>query len=426
MRVLRKDNSPTNIVLTVSGDAGDLEPIRQHVLGHFRHTVKVPGFREGKAPAELVEKYVNQQRLLDEFMEHALNEMYRRAIDDEQIRPVNTPNVQLKKFVPYTELEFEAETEIIGPIKLPDYKKMKLAKKEVEVTANDVSEVLESLRQRLAERELVERPAKIGDEVTIDFEGKDKQAKKINGAEGRDYPLLLGSNSFIPGFEDNLIGTKSGQTKKFEITFPQDYGVSVLRSQKVDFKVDVKKIMELKEPNLDDEFAKQAGPFKTLTELKADIKKQLTEEKKRQNDQEYQNELIKKITDKTIMEVPKGLVDDEIGRLEEQEKQNLAYRGQTWQEHLQQEGITEAEHKQRQRPEALTRVQAGLILSEIAEREAIKVTPEEVEIRKQILSGQYQDPKMQAELNKTENLRDIEARLLTEKTIEKLIAYAIK
>jgi trigger factor len=426
MRVLRKDNSPTNIVLTVSGDAGDLEPIRQHVLGHFRHTVKVPGFREGKAPAELVEKYVNQQRLLDEFMEHALNEMYRRAIDDEQIRPVNTPNVQLKKFVPYTELEFEAETEIIGPIKLPDYKKMKLAKKEVEVTANDVSEVLESLRQRLAERELVERPAKIGDEVTIDFEGKDKQAKKINGADGRDYPLLLGSNSFIPGFEDNLIGAKSGQTKKFEITFPQDYGVSVLRSQKVDFKVDVKKIMELKEPNLDDEFAKQAGPFKTLTELKADIKKQLTEEKKRQNDQEYQNELIKKITDKTIMEVPKGLVDDEIGRLEEQEKQNLAYRGQTWQEHLQQEGITEAEHKQRQRPEALTRVQAGLILSEIAEREAIKVTPEEVEIRKQILSGQYQDPKMQAELNKTENLRDIEARLLTEKTIEKLIAYAIK
>jgi trigger factor len=426
MRVLRKDNSPTNIVLTVSGDAGDLEPIRQHVLGHFMHTVKVPGFREGKAPAELVEKYVNQQRLLDEFMEHALNEMYRRAIDDEQIRPVNTPNVQLKKFVPYTELEFEAETEIIGPIKLPDYKKMKLAKKEVEVTANDVSEVLESLRQRLAERELVERPAKIGDEVTIDFEGKDKQAKKINGADGRDYPLLLGSNSFIPGFEDNLIGAKSGQTKKFEITFPQDYGVSVLRSQKVDFKVDVKKIMELKEPNLDDEFAKQAGPFKTLTELKADIKKQLTEEKKRQNDQEYQNELIKKITDKTIMEVPKGLVDDEIGRLEEQEKQNLAYRGQTWQEHLQQEGITEAEHKQRQRPEALTRVQAGLILSEIAEREAIKVTPEEVEIRKQILSGQYQDPKMQAELNKTENLRDIEARLLTEKTIEKLIAYAIK
>jgi trigger factor len=117
MRVLRKDNSPTNITLTVSGEASDLEPIKKHVLGHFKNSVKVPGFREGKAPLEMVEKYLNQQRLLDEFMEHALNELYRRAIDQEQIRPLNTPNVQLKKFVPYTDLEFEAETEILGPIK---------------------------------------------------------------------------------------------------------------------------------------------------------------------------------------------------------------------------------------------------------------------------------------------------------------------
>ena len=100
MRVLRKDNSPTNITLTVAGEANDLEPIRKHVLGHFKHSVKVPGFREGNAPAELVEKYANRQRLLDEFMEHALNELYRRAVDEEQIRPVSTPTVQLKKFVP--------------------------------------------------------------------------------------------------------------------------------------------------------------------------------------------------------------------------------------------------------------------------------------------------------------------------------------
>src|SRR5579862_2996488 len=105
MRVTRKDNSPTNITLTVAGEAADLEPIRRHVLGHFKNIVKVPGFREGKAPLEMVEKFANQQRVLDEFMEHALNELYRRAVDEDQIRPVSTPNVQLKKFVPYTQLE---------------------------------------------------------------------------------------------------------------------------------------------------------------------------------------------------------------------------------------------------------------------------------------------------------------------------------
>src|SRR5579864_1210382 len=144
MRVTRKDNSPTNITLTVEGEAADLEPIRRHVLGHFKHTVKVPGFREGKAPLEMVEKYANQQRVMDEFLEHALNDLFRRAVDEQQIRPINSPNVKLKKFVPYSELEFEAEIDIIGPIKLPDYKLMKLAKPKVEISSKDVNEVIKT------------------------------------------------------------------------------------------------------------------------------------------------------------------------------------------------------------------------------------------------------------------------------------------
>jgi len=412
--------------LTVAGEAADLEPIHRHVLGHFKHSVKVPGFREGKAPLEMVEKYANQQRVMDEFMEHALNELYRRAIDDEQIRPVSAPNVKLKKFVPYTELEFEAETEIIGSFKLPDYKKMKLTKPKVEITSKDVNEVIKSLQARLAQREPVGRAAKNGDELIIDFSGSDSAGKAIQGADGKDYPLILGSKSFIPGFEDNLIGAKAGQTKKFDVTFPKDYGAAALRNKKVMFKVDVQKVQELKEPKADDDFAKKAGPVKTLAELKADIKKQLKEERQRQADAEYQNELVRKIAEKTVMEMPKSLVEEEITRMEDQEKQNLAYRGQTWQEHLKDEGITDKQHRERQRPDATERVKAGLILSEIASREGITVTPEELEIRRQILKGQYQDPQMQAELDKPENLRDIEARLMTEKTLANLTEYAAK
>ena len=426
MRVTRKDNSPTNITLTVEGQVADLEPIHQHVLNHFRRNVKVPGFREGKAPANMIEKHVNQQALLDEFMEHALNELYRRAVDQEKIRPVSSPNVQLKKFVPYTQLEFEAETEILAPVKLPNYKAIKLAKKKVEISTKNVDEVIKSLQTRMAERVDAERVAQDGDELIIDFEGSDPAGKPINGADGKDYPLLLGSNTFIPGFEDNLKGSKTSEIKQFEITFPKDYGVAALQNQKVTFKVDVKKVQELKKSKIDDQFARKAGPFKTLAELKADVKKQLVAKKRQQADTEYQNELMRIIADKTEIEVPKSLVEEENLRLEDQEKQNLTYRGQTWQEHLAAEGINEEEHRQRHYPEALERVKVGLILSEIAEREGLQVTPEELEIRIQILKGQYQDPQMQSELDKPENRRDIEARLLTEKTLAKLTSYAGK
>ena len=426
MRVTRTDKSPTDINLVVEGEATDLEPIRQHVLSHFRRSVKVPGFRQGKAPANLIEKHVNQQAFLDEFMEHALNELYRRAVDQEGVRPVHTPNVQLKKFVPYTQIEFEAETEILGPIKLPNYTNIKFPKKKVAVSVADVDQVIRSLQGRMAERKEVDRQAKQNDEVLIDFNGTDTSGKAIPGADGKDYPLVLGSNSFIPGFEENLIGLKEGDTKDFEIVFPKNYGAAALQGKKVSFKVNVLKIRELSEPKADDELAKKAGPFKTLGELKADIKKQLMAEKQQQADNDYQNELVKKIAEKTNIEVPKSLVEEENLRLEEKEKQNLAYQGLTWKEHLEAEGVTEEEHRQRHYPDALERIKVGLILSEIAEREGLQVTPEEIEIRLQILKGQYQDPQMQAELDKPENRRDIEARLMTEKTLAKLAGYATK
>jgi trigger factor len=425
MRVTREDKSPTKVVLKVEADANDLEPIRKHVLSHFKD-VKVPGFRVGKAPASMIEQSVNQQRLLDEFMEHALNELYRRAVDMENLRPIATDNVQLKKFVPYTQLEFEAETVVIGPIKLPNYKTIKVTKKSAEVTAGDINDVIKSLQRRLAERQTVERPAKEGDELIIDFKGVDETKKPVSGAEGKDYPLVLGSKTFIPGFEENLVGAEPGSSKEFEVTFPKDYGVAALQSKKVTFSVDVKSISELQEPKADDSMAANAGPFKSLSELKADIKKQLKGEKEAQAKTDQQNSLMAKIAEKTQIEVPQKLIQDEILRMEEQEKQNLAYRGQTWQEHLEAEGVTEEEHRERNYPEALQRVKIGLILSEVAEKEGLTVTPEELELRLQLLRGQYQDPQMQAELNKPENIRDVEARLLTEKTLDKLTSYASK
>jgi trigger factor len=202
--------------------------------------------------------------------------------------------------------------------------------------------------------------------------------------------------------------------------------VAALQSKKVSFKVAVKRVQELQESKVDDDFAAKVGPFKTLAELKADIKKQVKAEKQSQADRNYENQLIGKIADKAEVEIPEPLIEDQIKFMEEDERRNLTYRGLTWQEHLDQEGITEEQHRQRQRPDAAARVKAGLVLSEISKLENIRVTPEELEIRLQILRGQYQDPQMQSELDKPENRRDVASRLLSEKTIQKLIDYAQK
>jgi trigger factor len=424
MRAEKTDLGLTKVKLIVTADAADMEPIKNHVLAHFRHQVQVPGFRAGAAPLAVIEKHVDQKRLIDEFMEHALNQFYSQAIKHYDLRPVGNPNVQLKKFVPFSELEFETETETIGSVTLPDYKKIKIDKKKASVTAADVNEVVGSLRQRLAERGAVERPAKNGDELTIDFAGKDSKGKPVAGADAKDYPLVLGSNSFIPGFENNLIGAKTGDKKEFKVKFPADYGVAALQNKDVAFTVDVKQVSQLKEPKLDDAFATKAGPFKTLAELKADIKKQLLLEKQQQLDRDYENRLIAEVVAQSKIDVPKGMIDEDVLRMEDEEKRNLAYRGQTWQEHLKEEGVTEAQHRERQKPRAEERIKAGIVLGEIAEKEKIEVKPAEVEMRVQILKGQYQDSAMRGELDKPEAKRDIENRLLTEKTIAKLTELA--
>jgi trigger factor len=426
MHVTKEQKTPTKSHLVITATSEDLLPIKQHVLGHFKKSVRVQGFRPGKAPLSLIEKNVDQKAFTDEFMEHALNDIYRKALEQEKIRPVAQPNVELKKFVPYSDLEFHADVETIGEIKLANYKAMKLAKKPVTITAKDVSEVIANLQKRMAERSEVKRVAKLGDEVVIDFTGSDQDGNPVNGADGKDYPLILGSKSFIPGFEEEIVGLTAGEEKEFNITFPGNYGVSDLQNRKITFKLTAKKVQELKEPKLDDEFAKKAGPFKNLSELKADIKTQLKAEREREAQNQYENELVQKIVEKSSVEIPDVLIAEQAERLEEEEKRNLVYRGQTWQEHLQAEGVTEEEHRARHKPDAELRVIAGLVLSEIASNEQLSVEPEELKIHIEMLKGQYKDEAMQKELNKPENQNDIAAQLLTEKTLARLVEYSSK
>ena len=415
----------TTAVLTIVCGAKELTPIKQHVLHELAgRSGNIAGFRKGKAPLAMIEKQLDPALVQAEFVEHAINSLFMQAADQEKIRAVSQPKVELKKFVPYETLEFTAELEVIGKIDLADYKKVAVTPKKVTITAKDVDEVLKQLQTRDAKYTDVERAAKDNDQVVIDFKGTDAETKEaIAGADGTEYPLVIGSNSFIPGFESELVGLKAGDEKTFDIVFPENYGNKTLQNKKVTFAIKVHKVQETAVAKLDDAFAATVGPFTSLDELKADIKKQLTTEKQNEATREYENEMITAIAEKSTVAIPASVVDDQIDRLEQEEKQNLVYRGQTWEEHLKEEGQTAEQHREKNRAPAELRVKAGLILAEIAELEGIVVEPEELEAQVQVLKGQYQDEKMHAEIDKSENRRDMVSRILTQKTLEKLREY---
>ena len=409
----------TTVLLELGASGEELEKYKNKVLKHLQAEMKAPGFRKGHMPLELVEKSADQNHLQNDFLDEAMTALYTAAARNEKLRPIKTPNVTIKKFVPFTELEFDAEATVVGKITLPDYQKIKVVKPASKVTDKEVNDVIENLRTRAAEKKDVDRASKETDQLWIDFEGFDQKGEPIERADGKDYPLVLGSNTFIPGFEPELVGLKAGDKKEFTVTFPKDYGVSALKSKKVTFKVTVNKVQEVVKPEVNDAFATTLGPFKTLDQLKSDIEKQLQIDKDEAARREHEAATLKAISDKTKVAIPEELIDEQIQMLVQEVRQNAIHGGQTYEEQLKAEGRTEEEFKKDVlRPEAIDRVKAGLVLSEIAELEKITVETAELDELINALKAQYNDEKMRAELDKVENQREIANRILTDKTIK--------
>ena len=375
----------------------------------------------------MVEKSVDQNVLQTEFLEDTISRLYMDAAIQEKLKPIDRPDVTLSAFVPFTTLSFVAVVQVVGSVSLPDYTKIKKSPKVEPVDDKDVDDVIENLRLRMSEKKDVDRASKDGDQVMIDFDGKDAKGEAVAGASGKEYPLVLGSNTFIPGFEENVVGMKAGEVKTFKVTFPKDYGHKPLAGVKVDFTVTVNKVQEVVLPKVDADFAAKSGPFKSVAELRKDIKTQLEHEKQSRAQNTYENELLSEIVDKSKAALPEVLVREQLERALVDFKQNLVYRGMTISEYLTQAGYKDEEElKEKElRPEAERRVKTGIVLSEISEKEKIEITPEELEIRIQLLKGQYaSDPAMQAELDKSEARRNIMSQMMSEKTLARLIDYA--
>lgn len=423
METTVKHLSDTKVLVTITVGSEELADAHQVALTKLSKKTKVPGFREGKVPAGVAAKHVDPQSLQEQILDDAISRAVAESFTTNDIRALDRPSVEVKKYVPGEQLEFTAEVEVLPEVKLGDYKKLTAKPEKANVAAKDVNEVLDRMTQGFAEKKEVTRAAKDGDEVVIDFVGK-KDDVAFDGGTASDYTLSLGAGQFIPGFEEGVVGHKVDETFDLDLEFPKEYHSTDLAGQKVVFTVTLKKVLEPQKPTLDDEFAKKAGPFQTLQELKDDIKRELTSQKERELGDKYKDALIAELIEKSTVPVPEILVEDQTRSIEQDFQQNLMYRGLSIDAYLQAQGFKDIEdwREKELKPAAVRRVQAGLILSEVTKAESLALTDAEIDEHVNVHKQQYaNNPEMVKQLDTPEARRDVANHFLTEKTIERLV-----
>lgn len=425
MKIKRDDIGASRVKLTVSLDENEIKDAEQVALLKLSKAVKANGFRKGHAPLAVASKYVDPQQLAEASVDNAISRAVAEAFIEQHLRALDRPEVELTKYVPGSTIEFTAETDIIPSIKLGDYKKLGVKKPvAAKITKAEIDEVIERLRASLAEKSAVDRAAKLGDEVVIDFVGK-KDGEPFDGGSATDYTLELGSKSFIPGFEEGLVGKKAGDHVDLKLKFPDDYGATEMAGKEVVFETDVKTVNEKKLPDLDDEFAKKTGAFQTLEELRADIQSHLTSDAVRKNDDEYRDQLVSKLVEISDIPTPDVLIKDQLSSIEYDALQNLRYQGRSLEDYLAARNLKDHDDwvEQEIKPLAIQRVQAGLALAEVSQNENITVSKADVDAKLEELRQTYANQKdMLKQLDGDAIKNEVENRLLTERAIDFLIA----
>lgn len=427
MKTSVKYLSDTKVAVNVTLGVSELKDAELAALNELGKDIKVPGFRKGKVPVSVVSKNVNPNVLAQKTLESALSKAVADAFISEKLQALDRPEVEVKKFVPGSELEFTAESEVMPKIKIGDYKNLKSTAKKVSVTKKDIAEITDRLKKGFASKKTVQRPAKLTDEVNIDFEGK-KDGIAFDGGKGEKYDLVLGSNSFIPGFEDGIIGKKTGETFDLKLTFPEDYHADNLKGAEVVFTTTINEIKEVVEPELNDELAAKAGPFKTVEELEDDIKREITKQKETEATEKLKDDLVAELVEKSTVPVPDVLLKDQMKLIEQDTNRNLMYRGMSIDDY-----IKSLKYKDKNdwlenevRPIAEKRVKAGLLLAELSKVEKIEATENELLKKINQLGKQYPSEDMRKHLKTPEVQRDVANRILTEKTVDRLVSLNSK
>ena len=421
MKHTKKDLGGNKLEYRVEVASEDMAGHHAAAVKKLSRDVKVAGFRKGHIPPEVAAKHVNPETLADEAINAAINAALVELIRLEELQLLDRPEISITKFVPAQVLEFTAVIQIVPPVKLANPAKLKVKKPAVEVSDSDVDNVIENLRRQGAEKKPVKRAAADGDEVVIDFTGT-KDGVEFDGGKASDYALTLGSNSFIPGFEAGIIGHKTGDKFDLPIKFPENYGAKELAGADAVFQIVLKEVKEIKLPKLDDKFAAAVAPdLKTLSDLRRDIRKELTARADYETMQKFQEDLLNELAEKSVVEVPEILIDDQLAALEQQFTQNLAYRGLTLEKYLEEQKLSRDEWMEKElRPAAEKRVRNSMVMATLSREWDVTATDEDVAARRSAMMTQYNDPKLLERFNDPEMTRQIAQQIIAEKTLWKL------
>lgn len=428
MNTTVKHLSDTRVLVSISLGSDELTAAEQVALKKLSKTVKVPGFRKGRVPLEVVAKHVDPSALGQETLENAISRAVAESFIAKDLQALERPEVEVKKFVPGETLEFTAEADVLPEVKLGDYRELKVQKPEIKVDQKDIDEVVERIQKGLSEKKETKEAAANNDEVIIDFVGK-KDGEAFEGGTAAEYALTLGSNSFIPGFEEALVGSKAGDKLDVPLEFPKDYHAAHLAGQKVVFEVSVGKVNKIELPELNDEFAAKAGPFTTVEELRADIEREIRAQKEREADDQLKDDLVKQLVAKSKVSVPKVLREDQIRSIEQDLTQNLMYRGMTLEQYFEERGFADRDAwvKSEAEEAADNRIKAGLVLAELSKELKIEATADELAEHINQYKTQYaNNPEMAKRFDEPEIQREVANRLITEKTVDELVKLNTK
>ena len=412
--------------LTIEVSAEDVEKAMQSAYQKAKGRISIPGFRKGKAPRKMIEQMYGKGVFLEDAVNALIPEHYSKALGECELEIVSQPKIDLVQTEPGKALIFTAEVAVKPEVTLGEYKGVEVPKSEIEVTDEEVdAEVKKEQEKNSRTINVEDRAAQLNDIVTIDFEGS-VDGVPFDGGQATEYPLTLGSNTFIPGFEDQLVGAKVGDDVDVKVTFPEEYQAKELAGKEAIFKCAVKKIEAKELPELDDDFAKDVSEFDTLAEYKEHVKTNLVEKKENEAKHAKEDAAVDKIIENAQMDIPEAMLETQCRQMLDDFSRRMQSQGLSMEQYFQFTGMTAEKMMEDMKPQALKRIQTRLVLEKVAEVENIQPTEEEVneEISKMAEAYKMEADKLKELLGERE-LEQMKKDMAVQKAVT-LVADAAK
>ena len=376
--------------LTIEVAPEELEKAIEGAYQKNKSKISVPGFRKGKVPRQMIERMYGKEVFYEDAVNALIPEAYEKAVNECEEEIVSSPKIEVAQVEAGKPFIFTAEVALKPEVKLGKYKGVKVEKADTEVTDEEVEKEIDKERESNARNiDVTDRAVKDGDIVTLDFEGF-VDGTAFEGGKGENYPLTIGSGTFIPGFEEQLVGAEIGKETEVNVTFPEDYQAEDLKGKAAVFKCTVKEIKEKELPALDDEFASEVSEFETLAEYKADVKGRLEERKAKAAREAKEAAVIEEIIKDSDMEIPEAMIETQQRQMIDEFAQRIQMQGLTLEQYFQFTGASYDQMIEQVKPQAEKRIQSRLVLEAVAAAEKIEATEEDYEEELKSMAEAYQ------------------------------------